>query len=130
MADLLLDTHTLLWALTEPTRLGRRARRAVEDRRSTIYVSAVSGLELATKHRLGKLPHAWPVLEGFERHRDRLGAEELSITTSHALLAGSLEWDHRDPFDRLLAAQSLVEGVPLVTKDAAFTTIPGFRVLW
>lgn len=128
--DLLLDTHALLWSLTEPARLGRRARTAIEDRGVSIHVSAVSALELATKHRLGKLPQAWPVIEGFDRHRERLGGEELPITTPHALLAGSLEWEHRDPFDRLLAAQSLVEGLPLVTKDAAFTRIPGFRVLW
>jgi PIN domain nuclease of toxin-antitoxin system len=59
-----------------------------------------------------------------------LGAKELPITTRHGLVAGQLPWAHRDPFDRILAAQSLIENIPLVTSDAVFSTLGGVRTVW
>ena len=70
----LLDTHVMLWALTEPTRLGRTARDVIENRSSRLVVSAVSAWEITTKHRLGKLPQADVLLGAYAKHLDRLGA--------------------------------------------------------
>lgn len=126
----LLDTHTVLWALTDPARLGSHARSVLTDRSVPIVVSSVSAWELSTKQRLGKLPQADAVLGAYSRHLDRLGATRLPITDEHALLAGRLDWDHRDPFDRMLAAQALIHSMPLITGDAAFAGLAGVRTLW
>ena len=109
----LLDTHVLIWALTEPKRLSPRVRALLEDPDTPLLVSSASAWEMATKHRLGKLS----------------GAEELPIRLAHALLAGRLPGEQRDPFDRILAAQSLVEGLVLLTTDRAFPSF-GVETLW
>ncbi len=126
----LLDTHSLLWALTEPEKLGHEAKQIVVDRRSSIVVSAVSAWEIATKQRLGKLPQADVLVAGYSRHLDRLGAVRLPIVEDHALLAGGLDWEHRDPFDRMLAAQAMIESLTLITADEAFRGIAGLRLVW
>lgn len=126
---LLLDTHALIWALLEPDRLSQRAREAMEDPVNTLFVSSASAWEISTKHRLGRLPEASVLVSGYEEHLERLGAVELPITASHALLAGGLDGVHRDPFDRMLAAQAVIEGIPLVSKDAAFQLFP-VRIWW
>lgn len=126
----LLDTHAVLWALTDPDRLGPAAGAVLRDPRSVLLVSAATTWEIATKHRLGTLPHADALLATYDRHLDRLGAQPLAITDAHALLAGQVQWSHRDPFDRMLAAQSMLEEATLVTADAAFATLPGLRLLW
>ena len=126
----LLDTHTLLWALTEPTRLGARARPIVAARSSSLVVSAASAWEISTKQRLGKLPRADALVGGYAHHLDRLGVDRLPITEEHALLAGSLQWTHRDPFDRMLAAQAMIESLTLVTEDSALASLPGLATVW
>ena len=126
----LLDTHVTLWALTDPTRLGRTAREVIEKRSSRLVVSAVSAWEIATKHRLGKLPQADVLLSAYPKHLDRLGVIRLPVAEDHALLAGRLEWNHRDPFDRMLAAQSMVESLVIITGDPAFAGCPGVPTLW
>ncbi len=126
----LLDTHVILWALTDPGRLGRSAREVVENRSSRLVVSAVSAWEIATKHRLGKLPQADVLLGGYGKHLDRLGVIRLPVAEDHALLAGRLEWDHRDPFDRMLAAQAMIESLVLITGDPTFAGYPGVPTLW
>jgi len=126
----LLDTHVVLWALTDPTRLGRTARDVIENRSSRLTVSAVSAWEITTKHRLGKLPQADVLLGGYAKHLDRLGAIRLSVTEDHALLAGRLDWNHRDPFDRMLAAQAMIESLVIITGDPAFAGCPGVLTLW
>ncbi|MGQ9553151.1 MAG: type II toxin-antitoxin system VapC family toxin [Anaerolineae bacterium] len=122
---LLLDTHALLWALMEPEKLSAQARALIEEPANTLLVSAASAWEIANKHRLGRLPEAEAVVRGFRRHLAVLQVIELPISIEHALLAGSLPGEHRDPFNRMLAAQALIEGVPLLTIDPIFTT---FRV--
>ena len=129
MGRVLLDTHVLLWTLLAPERLSDRVRVLVRDRRTTVLVSAVSAWEVATKHRLGQLPDASSVVSGYGDHLRRLGVEELPVTSPHALTAGSFEIEHRDPFDRVLAAQALHEGVQLATSDPAFAAFP-CAVVW
>ncbi|SDO63225.1 PIN domain nuclease, a component of toxin-antitoxin system (PIN domain) [Microbacterium testaceum StLB037] len=126
----LLDTHTLLWALTAPDRLGPASSTILADPSSTIVVSAASAWEISTKQRIGKLPHADALVGGYARHLDRLGAERLPIDETHALLAGALQWDHRDPFNRMLAAQAMVESLTLLSSDDAFSRLAGLAVQW
>lgn len=125
----LLDTHVLLWALMAPRNLSRRVRTLIENPDNIMLVSSASAWEIATKHRLGRLPEAETVVRGYRDHLETLRATEIAITSEHALLAGTLEVGHGDPFDRMLAAQAMIEGVPLITNDAAFKV---FRVtkLW
>lgn len=130
MNGYLLDTHALVWAVNEPSRLGEGALDVVRDRANRLVVSAASAWELFTKHRIGKLPGAGPWLDVLEDHVARLGAEMLPITWHHARLSGRIEWSHRDPFDRVLAAQAIRESLILVTVDRVFSGLPGLQVLW
>lgn len=115
----LLDTHVLLWLLADPMRVPELVRTKLADPEVPLLVSAVSALEIATKTRLGKLPDVG-LLDAWQRRTDEIRARQLSISTEHCLLAGTMGWAHRDPFDRLLAAQAIIEGATLVTVDRAF----------
>ncbi|PJI94141.1 type II toxin-antitoxin system VapC family toxin [Luteimicrobium subarcticum] len=126
----LLDTHVVLWMLGDPARLSAAARPVVADPRAGLVVSAVSALEVATKVRIGRLPGAEHLVATWEERLTELRLAPLPVTAPHALLAGSLAWDHRDPFDRLLAAQALHDNLVLVTSDAALRALPGLRTLW
>ncbi|HEX8508361.1 MAG TPA: type II toxin-antitoxin system VapC family toxin [Propionibacteriaceae bacterium] len=120
---LLLDTHVLLWLLTAPERVPESVRALLADRANPLLVSAASALEIGTKIRIGKL--AAPTLPStLPRRINDLGATSLAITVEHALLAGSLRWDHRDPFDRILVAQATIEDATLVTVDSALIDLP------
>ncbi|SDM70383.1 PIN domain nuclease, a component of toxin-antitoxin system (PIN domain) [Geodermatophilus siccatus] len=130
MTTLLLDTHALLWVLLDPVRIPAKTLATVRAPDTTVYVSAASAWELATKHRLGKLQGAAAVVSGYREHLARLRAEELPITGHHALTAGTLQWSHRDPFDRVIVAQALLESLAVVTSDAALTEFPAIRTLW
>jgi PIN domain nuclease of toxin-antitoxin system len=127
---LLLDTHTLLWALAEPERLSSRAEGLIREPANALLVSSASAWEIATKHRLGRLEGAEPIIAGYAAHLQTLRADELPIRTEHALKAGGFAVEHRDPFDRMLAAQALIEGVPLVTADPAFRLFPDLETIW
>lgn len=87
------------------------------DESETIFVSAISGYEIAQKFRLGKLPQATVMMQDFEGWVLRLGFALLPLTTAHAVRAGLLEGEHRDPFDRLLAAQAEGEGLVVLSND-------------
>ena len=130
MSGYLLDTHALMWAINEPFRLGSDAVRVLSARENRVVVSAASAWELFTKHRIGKLPGAGPWLDALEDHVVRLGADILPIEWHHARLSGQLEWGHRDPFDRMLAAQAIRESLILITADPAFWKLSGLRTLW
>ncbi|MDX2209525.1 MAG: type II toxin-antitoxin system VapC family toxin [Sphingopyxis sp.] len=114
---ILVDTHALLWWAHEPEKLSDAALDVMADDRNTILVSAVSVMEIATKSRVGKLEYATPFADSFLQSLAELGFAPLPIDCHHAEKAGGLPGDHRDPWDRLLAAQASTEGLPLVTKD-------------
>ena len=126
----LLDTHVFLWLLGTPDLVPAAVLEDLARPDNDLLVSAVSALEVATKVRLGKLDAARPLVAAWSARVQDLRAVELPVSTEHALLAGSLEWAHRDPFDRLLVAQSLLENVTLVTSDSQMSTISGLRRRW
>ncbi len=126
---LLLDTHCLLWALMTPEKLSPRARGFILAPDNELLVSTACAWEIATKHRLGKLPEAGAVLSDYSGALQQLMAFELPISSAHALLAGQLTQAHRDPFDRILAAQATLEGLTLVTADRVFQMF-AVTVLW
>jgi PIN domain nuclease of toxin-antitoxin system len=128
-AKLLLDTHTFLWFVTGNAQLSVVARRAIEERSNTIYVSAASAWEIAIKRRLGKLPAAVqfaPNLSGYLRQH---GFMELPVTIDHAEVAGDLPPHHRDPFDRMLIGQARTERITLVSNEVLFD-VYGISRLW
>jgi PIN domain nuclease of toxin-antitoxin system len=125
----LLDTHAVIWFLAGDERLPPRARDAIEAAGPAALVSAVSALEVVTKHRLGKLPHAALLATRFEATVAENGFGGLSISLAHAELAGRLSIPHKDPFDRLLIAQSILESVPLISNERIFDDAGATR-LW
>ncbi|MGL5929951.1 MAG: type II toxin-antitoxin system VapC family toxin, partial [Dermatophilaceae bacterium] len=125
----LLDTHAFVWAVADIDRLPPPVMDVLESD-TDVHVSAVTAWELATKIRLGKLPGGEQLVADHDGHCRRLLARRLPITDEHALLAGRLDWQHRDPFDRALAAQCLTEGLTLVTRDRAFADIAGLTTVW
>jgi PIN domain nuclease of toxin-antitoxin system len=120
----------LIWALAAPDRLPATVRARVADRRENLVVSPASAFEIATKHRLGRLPEAAALVHAFDEQVFRLGADLIAIEARHAITAGSLDWEHRDPFDRMLAAQAMSQGLELVSADAVFAGLPGLVVVW
>lgn len=129
-SPLLLDTHALLWALLEPDRIPEPTLRRIRDGSTDLLVSAASAWEIGTKFRLGKLDEAAAVVHGYADHLARMRVVELPITGHHALTAGTMAWEHRDPFDRVIAAQCMIESVPLATADHALTAFPGITAVW
>ncbi len=128
MAGLLLDTHAALWWWREVRRLSAVARDAIETA-PEIYVSAASAFEIGQKWRLGKLAMIDDPAENFPRLMAENRFLAISLTDAHTLAAGLLPGDHRDPFDRLIAAQALAEGLTIVTRDPEFAAF-GCKVLW
>ena len=126
---LLLDTLTLLWWLDGNRRMSKRARALVGRDTKEVFVSAASAWEITTKWRLGKLPGAADVAADVAGAVTSQVFLPLSISLAHAQLAGQLTTTHRDPFDRMLAAQALVEGLPIVSNDEAFDQFGVIR-LW
>lgn len=126
---LLLDTHTLAWWLLDDPRLSTKARNLLKDPDNELFVSAVSAFEAATKFRLGKWPEAGPMATAFEEVMRAQRLPVALITSRHAARAGLMAGAHRDPFDRLLAAQADIEGMVLVTNDARFAEF-GTSTVW
>lgn len=126
---LLLDTHAAIWWWLDSPRLGSRARQAIVENDQPVSVSAVSGIEIAIKFRIGKLAEFGDPMTRFPALMAVSRFSSLAITEAHALRAGLLPGEHRDPFDRLIAAQALIEGLTVVTRDSAFAAF-GCKVLW
>jgi PIN domain nuclease of toxin-antitoxin system len=119
-----------VWALTDPSRLSDGARTAIETPRNVLLVSAATAWEMAIKRRAGKWPEAEILLAQHDDLLSRLGAELLAITAADAIRAGNLDWEHTDPFDRMLAAQALLRHATLLTRDEAFRDLRGLNILW
>lgn len=124
----LLDTNALLWWLTDSDRLTKKARQAISKPDHQLYVSAATGWELATKVRIGKLDEARPLLQDLVHRLARERIDVLPIDLAVSLLAGSLAHAHRDPFDRMLAAQATTEKLAIISSDEIFDTLVGRRV--
>lgn len=116
----LLDTHALLWWLAGDKGLSKRARLVIADAQNEIFVSAASAWEVTTKHRIGKLPGAGPLIVDFAREVRQQQFAELSISLTHGQVAGALSGEHHDPFDRMLVAQAREEKMALVSNDEIF----------
>jgi PIN domain nuclease of toxin-antitoxin system len=122
----LIDTHVFLWLESNSPKLARDIRERIVRFDGRLFVSAVSFWEIAIKRRTGKL-----ALSGSPRAAAKAaGFAELPIDAADAELAGALDWEHRDPFDRMLVAQCLNRGLPLVTADDAFRARGDLAILW
>lgn len=127
--NLLLDTHAFLWAVMEPEKLSPKIRRLLESSETGVFVSTASAWEISIKYRLGRLPDAAEIVRHYDDVTRELRAEPLLIKSAHALMAGSFPQAHRDPFDRMLAAQAKIEGLMLASKDRALHQF-GVQLLW
>ena len=124
-----MDTHALLWWLADDPALPPAARKFIRTRSNNILISAASAWEIATKFRIGKLPDAAELASHFDTYLAQESFESLPITSSHAVRAGLLPGPHRDPFDRMLIAQSQAENLPIVSNDPVFDNYK-LRRLW
>ena|SRR5258708_24032163 len=124
----LIDTHALLWCFNGSPSLSPRARLLIEDGRNEIFVSAASAWEIATKVRLGKLPSGEELVSGLEGYLEQLNFVALPISLDHAVRAGRLPGDHRDPFDRMLIAQVQTENLKIISNDRIFDDYHAQRV--
>jgi PIN domain nuclease of toxin-antitoxin system len=125
----LIDTHVYFWWVTDDVQLSAPARSVIAREDNQVIVSAVTAWELATKVRFGKWPEAAEFAANIDRELAADNFTPLAVTLEHARVAGFLPGRHRDPFDRMLAAQAQVEALPLVTADPVFADF-SVRVLW
>ena len=125
----LLDTHTFLWWIADDARLSDRAREVIADGRNDVLLSAASGWEIAIKAGLGKLEVPEDIEEFIDEQLSKNAFRALPIRLSHALRVNSLPDHHRDPFDRLLVAQSVLEGLPILSADPQVALYP-VEVVW
>jgi PIN domain nuclease of toxin-antitoxin system len=123
---LLLDTHTVIWWFSDDARLPLPARAAIADRANQLMVSAAVGYEIVYKQSQGRLP---PSPEALPPRLRREGVETLAISLDHAVTAAQLPGPHRDPWDRIMIAQALVEQLRVVTVDKVFAEY-GVPVIW
>lgn len=125
MTGLLLDTHAVLWWLTDDPALGSAARAGIADPEQQAFVSAATAWEIAIKRKLGKLQVPDDLMDTIPSR----GFEWLTITPAHAWAAGGLPRHHQDPFDRMLIAQALLEDLPVATADSRFGRY-GVDICW
>ena len=126
---LLLDTHTLLWWLSENPSLPASARKLIANKNNDVLVSAASAWEIATKVRLGKLPIAIDLAHDFSAYLERERFATLPVSVEHGIRAGLLPGPHKDPFDRMLIAQALAENLAIVSNDVVFDGY-GVKRVW
>lgn len=126
---ILLDTHALLWGLSDDPSLSAKAKRVVADPGNTIFVSAASAWEIATKFAKGKLPTADAIIPNLSQIIADEGFVHLPITIDHMIPSAFLPGEHRDPFDRILAAQGIVDDLLLLSIDQKIPEL-GVNVVW
>ena len=126
---LLLDTHAFLWWLAGDDALSGPARTALADERNQIFVSAASAWEITTKHRIGKLSGVEAIVTTLDQTLIEQGFTALPISVRHGQVAGALPGPHRDPFDRMLIAQAMLDHMTLVSNEVAFD-VYGVQRLW
>lgn len=124
----LLDTHTFIWWDSDPTKLSEKAKAFIEDPANSIVLSVVSVWEILIKSDLGKLTLAKPLRQILSRQQSN-GIRILPMSLEHVLELQNLPRPHKDPFDRMLAAQAVVEHMTLISIDAVFANYP-VQVLW
>lgn len=129
MIGLLLDTHAALFWWAGSAKLSVPVRQIILAADVEVYVSAASGWEIATKFRTGKLAFASDPETKLPELMGRHAFQSLEVRMEHAVRAGLLPGDHRDPFDRIIAAQALIEGLTVATRDPAIAAF-GCKVLW
>ena len=126
---LLLDTHTIVWVMNDHPRLSRAARAAIASPSNPAFASTASVWEAATKFRLCRFSEAALLVDNPRRILEALEVETIPLSLEHARLAGSLVHPHKDPFDRMLAAQALLDNLTLVSIDNVFDDFAVSR-LW
>lgn len=126
---LLLDTHAFIWWIAGNPSLSTAAQAAIGDSTNDVFVSAASAWEITTKHRIGKLPDAAVLVADVEAAITDQGFAAMPITIRHVQLAGNLPGPRRDPFDRMLIAQAILERATLLSNETAFDS-HGVNRLW
>jgi PIN domain nuclease of toxin-antitoxin system len=126
---MLLDSHALLWWILDDPALSPAAREAISGTDKTVLISAVSAWEISIKFRAGKLPEAADLVSNFPSEIEHEGFQLLPISAEHGIRAGLLPGIHKDPFDRMLIAQSQAENVPIISNETVFDHY-GVRRLW
>ena len=126
---LLLDTHAFFWWLVEQERLSAKALAAIADPKNEVGVSIATAWEMAIKVGSGKWPEAASVLDTFEHQATAEEFRIISLTIKHVRTAGLIQSNHRDPFDRLLAAQAAIEGMKLISADPKLQEL-GSDIFW
>lgn len=122
MKHILLDTHAWAWSMTADVRLSATATSAMEQA-ETVAISAISLFEIGQKVRLGKWPEMEPFLNRLIGLAEEQGGRLLELSPDASLLAATLEWAHRDPFDRIIGATAITKGLALISADTAFDAL-------
>ncbi len=125
----MLDTHAWAWSLTGDERLSEKARAAILDADS-VFVSPISFFEIGQKVRIGKWPRMAPYIDDLPALLEEQGGRAAALKPQICLHGAVMDWGHRDPFDRLLAATALQASMPLISADEIFDTLPGLIRLW
>ncbi|MCK8781606.1 type II toxin-antitoxin system VapC family toxin [Rhizobium sp. NTR19] len=129
MSAVLLDTHAWAWSMLGQDRLSRSAVEAISSA-DIVLVSPVSFFEIGQKVRLGKWPAMAPFVDQLPDILDQQGAGTAPLDPRICLRAAMMDWSHRDPFDRLLAATALENSVPLISADQAFDSLADVLRIW
>ena len=124
----LLDTHTFIWFVTDSPRLSDRVKQSIEDDYNEKLLSRASIWEMAIKHSMGKIDFGVPFPQFIDRQIRLNSIDLLHIEISHLNVVSTLPLHHRDPFDRLLISQALVENIPILSVDKAFDAYPIQRI--
>ena len=125
----LLDTHIFVWMVDKARNIPEHVRDQLREPDQRLFVSSISAVEVANKIRIGEWDGARQLSASWSEQLANVGADDIALTTAHGILAGSLDWPHRDPFDRMLAAQALIGNLTFVTADKVFRTLPGLKLV-